>query len=190
MRLAVAIALVLTLTQNDIERAQKIARSPEAEPARFHARYVFPIKDPTITTIEVITEFRRIVLITEDHLRRGDWLFSQSVPAAEEATRDTRGRLTVIAQLRFHPLNTYISVPPFQLAIGPASAGNALAPLETGATPQFASAVPRAGRASLVGATLRNDSLAADVGQAPRSVGVVLEGKELARIVIDFGALD
>ena len=96
----------------------------------------------------------------------------------------------MIAQLRFHPLNTYISVPPFQLAIGPASAGSALAPLETGATPQYSSPVSRAGRASLMGATLRSESLAADIGQAPRSVGVVLEGKELARIVIDFGALE
>src|SRR5438045_2823688 len=146
MRLAVAIALLLTLTRNDIERAQKIARSPESERARFHSRYVFPTKDSTITAIEVITEFRRIVLITEDHLRRGDWLFSQSVSAAEDATRDTRGTLTMVAQLRFHPLNTYISVPPFQIAIGPTSAGTALAPLETGATPLYSSPVQGAGR--------------------------------------------
>src|SRR5207248_7424944 len=102
----------------------------------------------------------------------------------------TRGTLTMVAQLRFHPLNTYISVPPFQIAIGPTSAGAALAPLETGATPLYSSPVQGAGRASLMGATLRNESRAADIGQASRSVGVVLEGKELARVVIDFGALD
>jgi hypothetical protein len=67
MRAAIAIALVATMGVAEIERAQQVARSREAERAQFHGRYVFDLKGDTVTQIEVITEFRRLVLTTEEH---------------------------------------------------------------------------------------------------------------------------
>src|SRR5204862_4399305 len=72
MRLAFAVALVITLGSTEIERAQQMARSREAERAQFHRRYLFDLPGDTVTQLEVITEFRRLVMITEDHLRLGD----------------------------------------------------------------------------------------------------------------------
>ena len=190
MSFCLAVALLLTLTQDDIERAQKVARASEAERARFHSRYVFATKDATIISMEVVTEFRRVVLVTEDHLRRGDWMFSQSVRAAEEATRDARGKVSIVAQVRFHPLNTYIGVPPFRLAAGLPAASAALAPLETDTSPQYSLAASPNARGSLIGATLTSAIMAAAVGQSVRSLGVLLEGKELTRILVDFRGIE
>jgi hypothetical protein len=72
MRLAVAIALVVAVGGAEIERAQQVARSRDSERAQFHRKYFFDLPGDTVTQVEVITEFRRLVMITEDHLRVGD----------------------------------------------------------------------------------------------------------------------
>ena len=43
MRLAFAVALVISLGSTEIERAQQMARSREAERAQFHRRYLFDL---------------------------------------------------------------------------------------------------------------------------------------------------
>ena len=43
---------------------------------------------------------------------------------------------------------------------------------------------------TFAGAVLEADALAAQIGQATMPVGVLLEGKELARTSIDFARLD
>ena len=113
MRLAVAIALVAALGSTEIERAQQTARGRDAERAQFHRKYLFDLPGDTVTQIEVITEFRRLVIITEEHLRNGDQMFSRGLRAAEAAIAPTRGILTLKAQLRFHPLNTYADIPAY-----------------------------------------------------------------------------
>jgi hypothetical protein len=52
-----------------------VGRRPDAERARFHSRYEFRVGDPTVERIEVITEFRRVVLAVEERVRFGDHLF-------------------------------------------------------------------------------------------------------------------
>ena len=114
MRAVIAIALVATMGGAEIERAQQVARSRESEREQFHRRYVFDLKGDTVIQIEVITEFRRLVLTTEEHLRLGDQMFSRGVREAEAAMAPTRGLVTFRSKLRFHPLNTYADVPPVQ----------------------------------------------------------------------------
>src|SRR5258705_6574622 len=68
-------ALILSLAAPDMERALSLARSSEAARARFHARYVVDVHAPaveyfTVEQLEIITEFRRLELIGEDHARR------------------------------------------------------------------------------------------------------------------------
>lgn len=199
MRLVVAVALVVALGGKEIERAQQVARGRDAERAEFHRRYVFDLKDDTVTQLEVITEFRRLVMITEDHLRLGDQMFSRGTRAAETALAPTRGTLTFKSKLRFHPLNTFAGIPSFKLALGPADSPStpvktsALEALDTAVTGEYSK--PYKGRGgksvkTLLGATLQADLPSASVGQAARPLGVVFEGKEVARVPVDFGHLD
>jgi hypothetical protein len=176
VRLLLSLALVLSMSGSEIERAQQVARGRDSERQQFHRRYVFPLTDPAVTQIEVITEFRQLVLTTEEHIFRGDWLFSRSVKSGEEAIASSRGLVKIRATVRFNPLNTYITPPAYVLAIALNAAG-APVPLETQVT-------------SLIGATLEADVSSAQVGQTMRAVAVLLDGKELARTTVEFGKLD
>jgi hypothetical protein len=193
VRLLLPFAIVLSMSGSDIERAQQLARARDSEREQFHRRYVFALRDATVTQIEVITEFRRLVLVTEEHILHGDWMFSRSVRSAEQALAPSRGMVTIRALVRFNPLNAYITPPPHLLAIGPNASGGAPSPLETRVTPQ--SSVPFKGGngkmlTSLVGATLEADVAAVQLGQSSRVVAVTLDGKELARATVEFGRLD
>ena len=193
MRLLLSFALVLSMSSSEIERAQQMARARASEREQFHRRYVFDLHDATVTRIEVVTEFRRLVLVTEEHIFRGDWLFSRSARAAEQALAPSRGTVTIRALVRFNPLNTYIAPPLYRLAMGTNAPGGAPAPFETQVTPQYS--VPYKARdgktlTSLVGATLVAEAAAVQLGQTSRIVAVTLEGKELARTAVEFGRLD
>src|SRR5262245_47133868 len=180
------------MSGSEIERAQQVARGRDSERQQFHRRYVFPLTDAAVTQIEIITEFRQLVLTTEEHIFRGDWLFSRSVKSGEEAIASSRGLVKIRAMVRFNPLNTYITPPPYLLAITPNATGAPVA-LETQVASQFST--PFKGRggktvSSLVGAALEADVASLQLGQATRIVAVILDGKELARTTVEFGKLD
>jgi len=188
-------ALDVSLSQQDIERALASARSSEAERARFHSRYRFPLNDATVPQVEVITEFRRVVIAGEDRLRQGDWMFTQGTRAAEAAVRTWRGQLAIVAQLRFNPLNTYVSIPSLDIMLGDPLAEGALAPLAAHTTPQYSPPFPVVGKkdvmtSSLVGAVVETDFPASAIGQTKRRVSVLMEGKELTRTTIDFASIE
>ena len=193
MKLAVAIALVTVIGGAEIDRAQQVARSRDSERAQFHRKYLFDLPGDTVTQVEVITEFRRLVMITEDHLRVGDQMFSRGSRAAEAALAPTHGVMTLKAQLRFSPLNTYAAIPAFQLAVGPVATGEPLAPLDTKVNGQYSQPFKtRDGHtvSILTGAILEADYPASRMDQDVRPVGVVLDGKELVRVPVDFARLD
>jgi hypothetical protein len=191
VRLLLSLGLVLSMSGTEIERAQQLARGRESERQQFHRRYLVDLQDATVTQFEVITEFRRLVLVTEEHILRGDWLFSRGTRSAEQALEPFRGRVVVRSTLRFNPLNTYITVPPYVLAAG-APTGASLPALDTRVTPQFSTPFKVRGKTltSLVGATLEADISTAELGQTSRRVAVMLEGKEVAHTVVDFARLD
>jgi hypothetical protein len=193
MRLAVAIALVAALGSTEIERAQQTARGRDVERAQFHRKYLFDLPGDTVTQIEVITEFRRLVIITEEHLRNGDQMFSRGLRAAEAAIAPTRGILTLKAQLRFHPLNAYADIPAFHLGIGESGQNAPLSPVDTQVTGQYSLPYKtQNGKTTktLTGATLQADVPASRAGQTARPIGVVLDGQELARTTVDFARID
>jgi hypothetical protein len=193
MRLLLSLALVLSMSGSEIERAQQVARGRDSERQQFHRRYVFDLHDDTVTHIEIITEFRRLVLVTEEHILRGDWLFSRSVKSGEQALASSRGLATIRAAVRFNPLNTYIAPPAYLLAMSASGTGSAPIALETQASPQYSAPFKaRGGKtlSSLVGATLEAEVPSLQLGQAARIVAVVLDGKELARTTVEFGKLD
>ena len=180
-------AITVSLTNQDIERALKLGRGTEEQRARFHARYVVPLQGSVAQHIEVITEFRRYVLKTEERARFGDWMFAQGTRAAQEALRPSRGRVSIVAQLQFNPLNTYTSVPPFVLVVG---GSPQIEPIEGHITPLRSLPTQTRKSTYLVGATLQLDFDAASLGQTERPVSVILDGREVARVTIDFATLE
>lgn len=182
-------AINVSPTNPDILRALRLGRSAEVERARFHARYVLPVQDPVVREIEVITEFRRFVLKTEERARLGDRMFAESVRLAQEALRPFRGRLSVIAHFQFGPLNTYTAVPAVVVLVGGRPEIDAI---EGRVTPiwSFPFETRNGSSTYLVGATLEMDFDAMSVGQTERPVSVFLDGRELARVMIDFAKLE
>jgi hypothetical protein len=183
-------AIVLDVSQDQIYRAIAIGRSTNAERARFHGRYVVPVEDATIEQVELLTEFRRVVVETESRLRLGDHMFSAR--QAADAIRPWRGKLTIAVRVRFHPQNVFVAVPSYEIALG-SPAGEAVAIVDVRRTPLWATPEPnqKSGTgAPLIGGIVESDFDAAAVGQTTRVVSVTLEGKELARAVIDFARLE
>jgi hypothetical protein len=68
-----------------------------------------------VDSVEVITEFRRAVLIVREHAMRGEYSFTANDLAA--ALAPYRGLVTFIAHVRLHPLNTYAGPPAYDLYV-------------------------------------------------------------------------
>ncbi len=185
---ASARAVAPVVGDKDIERALKLAQATEDKRAQFHAPYIVQVNEATFERVEVVTEFRRYVLTTEDQLRQGRWLFAQSIKDPKEMLRPWRGRLSLVARLRFHPQNTLAMVPLYDLAIG----GPDLLPIKLTRTPITALSSGKPGDffAPILGAALEAVFDAAQVDHAARPVRLSLDGKEIARTTIDFARLE
>lgn len=68
-----------------------------------------------VDSVEVITEFRRAVLIVREHALQGEYSFTANDLAS--ALAPFRGTVTFIAQVRLHPLNTYAAPPAYDLYV-------------------------------------------------------------------------
>ncbi len=65
-----------------------------------------------VDSVEVITEFRRAVLIVRERALQGEYSFTANDLAS--ALTPYRGLVTFIAQVRLHPLNTYAGPPEYR----------------------------------------------------------------------------
>ncbi|MGQ0736042.1 MAG: hypothetical protein ACT4QD_20610 [Acidobacteriota bacterium] len=179
-------AIDLDVTAQDVEQALTIARSSEAERARFHQPYVRRVNLPLVESIEVVSEYRRVVLLAEERVIRGDRLFGYSVRLAQEAAAPWKRRLSVVARLRFHPQNTYVAVPDVEIvfeALPGARIGVLKQPVES-----LPSLQPSAHR-PILGALVEGVFDAVAVGDGRRDFSVRLEGKEVASVSFDLTAL-
>ena len=186
VRIAVlALGLIWPMTQAEMERALWIGRAFDSERARFHKPYVIAPNDPTVEQIEVVTEFRRAVLFAEEQIRHGDHMFG--LRQAEPALRQWHGKVTIVARLRFHPLNVFLAAPPYDITVGEPR----VPLLDTRRTSLYALANNQkpAAPAALAGAVVESDFDAQAVGQGTRTIRVVFEGKEVTRTVVDFAQL-
>jgi hypothetical protein len=68
-----------------------------------------------VDSVEVMTEFRRAVLIVREHALQGEYSFTANDLAS--ALAPFRGTVTFIAQVRLHPLNTYAAPPAYDLYV-------------------------------------------------------------------------
>jgi hypothetical protein len=185
--------LITSMGGAEMERALSLSRARDGERQQFHRRYLFDLPGPVVTQIEVVTPFRRLVLIGEDHVARGDSMFTRGLREAEAAIKPMRDLVTIRATLRFNPLNTFIESPPYSLALS-GRTSDALEPIGTNLTPLFSNEFKtRDGKklvSSLIGATLESTFDAALAGQAARTVAVTLEGKEVGHVLVDFSRLE
>ena len=180
-------AIDLDVTPADIERALAIARSTDVERARFHAPYIVEMNTSAIERIEAITELRRVVLLAEDRIRKGDRGFSYSVSQAQYAASPWKRRVAIVARMRFHPQNNYVGVPNVDLSLEGANG----VPIGVLKEPILSLPSGVAGeRLPVLGAVVEGVFDATTVGQTTREVVVRLEKKEVARRRIDLGRID
>jgi len=180
-------ALKIAITSQDIDRALTIARSREADRERFHTSYIQIVNTPFVERVEVVSEFRRVVLLAEEQAARGDRFFAYSVTRATDALQVWRRRVAVVARVRFHPQNNYVDAPPVTIRL----AGNdgaligvkreAILALPPGRTGEF---VP------VMGAVVEGVFEAEALGQSIRDFVIELEGQELGRVTFNFATLE
>jgi hypothetical protein len=194
--LSILLLLNLSLTRPDLERAVALARWPhtDAERVRFHDRYLFltvdphalPTNDTKVLQIEVVTEFRRLELMAEEHLRFGDSFGRAGSDEMLEALRPWRGRLAVDVHFQLPPCGEGCSpiIPGTQVMIDGVGARPASAAIRGGL-------YARSGLSPLALGSMAEATFdAAAIGQTTREVRILVDGKELARVAIDFAALE
>jgi hypothetical protein len=182
-------ALKIDISLQEIDRALTIARASEPERARFHARYIQNVNSEFIERAEIVSEFRRVVLMAEDQIARGERFFAYSTTGANDALQVFRRRVSVIARVRFHPQNNYVETPPVTMALS----GNDRALVGVRREPIYAFGSSEPGVPQFVpilGAVVEGSFDADALGQATRDFVILLKGRELARVTFDLRDLE
>ncbi len=183
--------LTEVLTDRDIADALNLGGATEDTRARFHAPYIVAIEDATVERVEVITEFRRFVLAAEEHRQQGNWMlarggYDQKGRTLKDLLQPFSGQVSVRVRLRFHPHNSYVTLPAFDIMLGEPT----LVPRQALRTPHI---VPASGdgksRDFISGATIETTFDALSIQDRALPVRIVTEGRELARAIVDFSAL-
>jgi hypothetical protein len=119
-----------SLDPRDVSDAIVIGQSRvDSDRARFHQPYRLLVNRAPIDYVDVVTPFRRVVLATEERRRNGERPLAQRDGLALAAA--SGGRLQLYVEMTFHPLNTFVGVPPYVVALVPAgSTSQSIVPLE------------------------------------------------------------
>jgi hypothetical protein len=187
------------LDRRAIDEAVFIGQSRfEAERARFHEQYRLNVARPPIDWIDVITPFHRVALAAEARARLGSRTFGQREALA--ALNEAPNRLDLLVELTFHPLNTYVGVPTYEITLsgpkgvrvkaqdmsryprfGPRTGAKGPELPMANATPLLGDCQPMLGGTVLVQFSTNN------IDPSGRYDVVVAEsGKELARVALDL----
>ena len=100
----------------------------------FHAPYRLAVSRPPVDYVDVITPYRRIVLTAEQKARAGDRSFGQRQVLADPGLMSQELELRV--ELTFHPLNTFVGVPEYTVALVGAG-GTRIDPRTFSRTPRY-----------------------------------------------------
>jgi hypothetical protein len=152
---------------------------------RFHAAYRLPLGGPFLQSIEIVSEFRRAVLIAEGARRTGEPL---SERGAGRALEPYRGLVTIVVNVRFDPQNTHRSMPLLEAVLYP-PAGGVAEPVDQQSRPSYLSGPAPAGTPVLEG-RLEASFLASSLDERGQHlVGVFVDGREIRRIPVDLSAV-
>ena len=180
------------MTERDIAQALNIANGSEASRALFHAPYHVAIDDPLIEHLEVITEFRRFVLAAEEQRKSGNWMMARGGYDTKGRTikdllRSRSGQVSIRARLRFHPLNNYVALPAFDILLGDPT----LLGIDAVRTPHVDPSNGEPGRRDVIyGATIETFYNAPTIADRVLPLRLVFEGKEVARLSVQFSQVE
>ncbi len=184
-------AVNVQLTQEDIRRATELARFPhtDADRRQFHNRYTIVVNSPVVEyfaveKIEVITPFRRMELIAEEHARINDLFARGGLQDAEDAVRPWRDRVSIVTHLRFDLTKLVPGVPTTDVTLEGSRHVDSIA-IKTSEIHSRDS-----DQAWLVGALVEAAFDIQDVGQTTQQVVVRCNGKEVARVTVGFAAME
>jgi hypothetical protein len=182
-------AIDADFSEADLRRAVTIAVGSDGNRERFHAAYNVPVTDSTVEQVEVITEFRRFVLASEEQLALGNWMlarggFDSSGQTLKNLLERWRGQVALRTRVRFHPQHAYTAIPAIDILVGEPS----FLAVETVRTPVTVSF--DGGTSGLVGAVVETTFNALSIANRTLPVRIALDGKELVRLSVDFGRLD
>jgi hypothetical protein len=178
-------ALETDLSDQQIERALRLGRSTAAERERFHRRYVFPADGRTpvvnglqLESIEVISEFRRMELIAEEHARINDTFGRAGLRDAKQTLAPWRGNVSIVARVRVIGATNMVSVPRLEVTLDSLPAAGTVLRRDI------------SNDAALVGGEIETPFDAAVVGQTARTVAVLWNDRLLGRVRVDFRSID
>lgn len=188
-----AAPIQVNLDRAAVAEALRVGRSSgPAVLEPFHAAYRVPVDDPVVREVEVVTEFRRLVQLTEERerLRDASWDEARAVNAASAF----RGLVDVAVRLQFSPQNTYRSTPNYSLVVygrregrGPSSA---ILPVDSRSRSAYVSGQPAPPGTPILAATVTATFDAARLARPGHHlVGILLDGREVRRVAVDFGSL-
>ena len=193
-RACVLIALLVNLlvSRADINRALALARWPHtaAERTRFHDPYfVFAATQglgefrTLVLQVEVVTEFRRVELLAEEHQQINDNFGRGGTDEVVQVMRPWRGKVAIDAHLQLPDQHDPIPATEIEIAgVGSAPARQVLRSVAFSR-----SSFPQQW---LQGNMVESVFDAAAVGQTSREVSVIVGGRELARATVDFSKLE
>lgn len=125
-----------------------------------------------IERVEVITEFRRAVLLAHARADQGDYSFTAR--DLDLAMAPFRGTVAFIAQVKLNPLNTYATPPAYMLYIRTGPSTPPLAPGHLTRDPVYPPGLSRPG-AAMTAVTLQATFSRADIAGAAEPHLIVLD---------------
>ena len=139
LALSPARALTPNIDREQLDEALLFGRqATKAERQAFHDGYQRVLKDSLVRRISIVSEYRRVVLTLEEKMRLLDRNYGQR--QMTQMLVPWRGLVEVIAEVQFHPQNTYIGVPLYDVLLvrldGPA-AGSVIVPEANDRRPHF-----------------------------------------------------
>lgn len=121
---AILLLAVFAAQPSDLQEALRLGRSQDASLfAAFAKGYELSATTP-VASAEIITEFRRAVLIVREHMQRGEAGYTDH--ELTTAMKPHLGQVTFIVNINLHPLNTYTTMPAYDLYV---SSGATSAPI-------------------------------------------------------------
>jgi hypothetical protein len=171
----------------DVKRAVEIAAAQKPIKTRFHAPYVLDVSHPVLERVEVVTELRRFVMLSEAELALGHWGFARGGYDAKGRTmkdvlRKWQGQTSIRLRARFHPQHAYPFLPIIDVLVGDPS----YLAIDVRREAIMSSAEPP----RMTGATVEAWFNAQSFENRRLPVRIVMDRQELTRFSVDFGSLD
>lgn len=192
-----------TITPRLIDEALSIGQSRiDSVRTRFHQPYRLQVGRPPIDYVDIVTPYRRVVLLTEERTQLGIRAFTRGEATA--ALGKQSGVVELRVEMTFHPQNAFVGVPGYDVELVAASPPSRLMPGNVERLPRFGARIdpaplpapagaqpnPLGGGSHLAGGTIvATFPMAGLNGTGAYEVVVSEQGKELGRARVNFAGL-